>query len=77
MSSNLTEVFIGWHSDLYVMMDGAQIAEYRDRGDLNPEEFSIGLDTGFSNVEGQDIGQFPGPSCAQASSKPELVASAH
>jgi hypothetical protein len=59
------------------MMDGAQIAEYRDRGDLNPEEFSIGLDTGFSNVEGQDIGQFPGSSCSQASSKPELVASAH
>jgi predicted NAD/FAD-dependent oxidoreductase len=53
------------------------IAEYRDRGDLNPEEFSIGLDTGFSNVEGQDIGQFPGSSCSQASSKPELVASAH
>lgn len=50
-----------------------QIADFRDRGEENPEELSIGLQKGFSQVEGKDIGQFPGSS---AKAPQELVGSA-
>lgn len=50
-----------------------QIVDYRDRGDLNPEEFCLGLDKGFSEIEGHDIGQFPREATQQESSVQELV----
>jgi hypothetical protein len=54
-----------------------QIADFRDRGELNPEEFSIGLQKGFSQVKGKDIGQFPGSSVLEPTASQELVGSAH
>lgn len=54
-----------------------QIADFRDRGDENPEEFSIGLSKGFSQVQGKDIGQFPGSSAMEPNAPQELVGSAH
>lgn len=53
------------------------IADFRDRGELNPEEFSIGLQKGFSNVEGQDIGQFPGSTGLETKMSQQLVGSTH
>lgn len=53
-----------------------QIADFRDRGEVNPEEFSIGLQKGFSQVEGKDIGQFPGSSALEPKAPQELVGSA-
>ncbi|KAG6550079.1 hypothetical protein Mapa_008035 [Marchantia paleacea] len=38
------------------------IANYRDQGDQNPEEFSVGLQKLYNSVDGHDIGQFPGTS---------------
>lgn len=52
-----------------------KIADFRDRGDLNVEEFSIGLHKGFSEVEGKDIGQFPGTLTSQQEKPRELVQS--
>jgi len=54
-----------------------QIADFRDRGEENPEEFSIGLQKGFSRVQGKDIGQFPGSPGLEPIASQELVGSAH
>ena len=54
-----------------------QIADFRDRGEENPEEFSIGLDKGFSQVQGKDIGLFPGSPALEPKASQELAGSAY
>ena len=37
-----------------------QIADYFQNSDLDPDKFSVGLETEFQPLKGYDIGQFPG-----------------
>jgi hypothetical protein len=66
-------LFVITHESIFFVP--MQIADFRDRGDLNVEEFSIGLHKGFSEVEGKDIGQFPGTLTSQQEKPRELVQS--